>query len=373
MRYKSLVPRRALLLITACVWGALSGSLPAQTTRLPTTRLVPAPALAVPGRVDSSVPMLWTRVDGQLTLVAFASWGGIPIRMAGPDVEHLQLTGEVVITPHPGEGVWFESVIADETDSTWYTYYHHETPAYACGRLDRSIPRIGAARSTDRGLTWEDLGIVLEAPAGSEVCGSSNRFVIGGVGDVSVMVDRDWRDVYLYFSSYARDPQTQGVSVARMAWADRDDPRGRLTIWQNGVWLPPIRKPPETESAAVEWEYPAGTPLVRTTIPWHDGNGAANAFWGPSIHWNTSLERYVMLLNRARDEIFNNDGIYVSFAPTLGDPGAWSAPRKILDGGGWYPQVAGPEPGTGTDKQMGRRARFFLTGRSTRYIEFSVQ
>jgi hypothetical protein len=80
-----------------------------------------------------------------------------------------------------------------------------------------------------------------------------------------------------------------------------------------------------------------------------------------------------MLLNRARDEEFTNEGIYVSFAQALDDPRAWSVPRKILNGGGWYPQVAGSEPGTGTDREMGRRARFFLTGRSTRNIEFVDQ
>jgi hypothetical protein len=77
-----------------------------------------------------------------------------------------------------------------------------------------------------------------------------------------------------------------------------------------------------------------------------------------------------MLLNRARDDQFNNDGIYVSYSPTLADPSQWTAPVKILDGGGWYPQVIGMEAGTGTDRIAGKRARFFLTGRSERYIEF---
>jgi hypothetical protein len=77
-----------------------------------------------------------------------------------------------------------------------------------------------------------------------------------------------------------------------------------------------------------------------------------------------------MLFNRARDEAFNNEGIYVSFATRLDDPRGWSEPRKILSGGNWYPQIAGREPGIGTDKQMGRIARLFLTGRSMHYIEF---
>jgi hypothetical protein len=41
-----------------------------------------------------------------------------------------------------------------------------------------------------------------------------------------------------------------------------------------------------------------------------------------------------------------------------------------MNGGGWYPQVAGLEPGMGTDKVAGQRARFFVTGRSESFIEF---
>jgi len=355
-------------LLTICACGALGASLPAQSAALPATRVIPHKEVAVPGRVDSGVPMTWTRIDGRQTLVAFASWGGIPERMAGPDVEHLEVTGDVVIAPHPGDGIWFESVIPDQSDSVWYAYYHHEQPAHPCGRADRSIPRIGAAVSTDRGVTWTNLGIILEAPSNTYLCASTNTFVNGGVGDVSVMLDRDSKDAYLYYSSYERDPRAQGVSLARLAWADRDNPRGRVMVWRDGVWLPPTRK--ASAGATPEWEYPSGTPLLRPAKPWHDGVEAADAFWGPSIHWNTALGQYVMLLNRTKDEGFNNEGIYVSFAPRLDDPRAWSEPQKILKGGGWYPQVAGTEPGS-TDKLMGRIGRLFLTGRSNHYIEFN--
>ena len=44
--------------------------------------------------------------------------------------------------------------------------------------------------------------------------------------------------------------------------------------------------------------------------------------------------------------------------------------EKGMNGGGWYPQVAGVEPMTGTDKQAGKRGRFLITGRSEHYIEF---
>ena len=77
-----------------------------------------------------------------------------------------------------------------------------------------------------------------------------------------------------------------------------------------------------------------------------------------------------MLLNRAKDDHFGQDGIYASYSPTLSDPAQWTTPTEIFNGGGWYPQVIGSDVGTGTDRAAGKRARFFMTGRSTHFIEF---
>jgi hypothetical protein len=343
--WSSVLNNVVFALIAAATIGAQS--------RGPRARLVSAPRVELPARIDSSNPAVWSLVDGVRRLFVISSWAGIPVRSVGDSLESLRNSGPVAFTSHPGHGVWFEAIIpADE--ATWYAYYHHERPADLCGRPDRQLPRIGAMRSSDRGHTWDDLGIVLDAPAGTAACDSRNRFVLGGVGDVTAALDPDTRDIYLYFSQYSRESLTQGVAVARLAWPDRDEPVGKLSIWNDGAWLPDG----------------LGTPLVRGRQPFHDRSAAADVFWGPSIHWNTYLERYVMLLNRARDDQFNNDGIYVSYSPTLADPSQWTAPVKILDGGGWYPQVIGMEAGSGTDRIAGKRARFFLTGRSERYIEF---
>ena len=107
------------------------------------------------------------------------------------------------------------------------------------------------------------------------------------------------------------------------------------------------------------------------THAWHDADDRVDAFWGPSVHWNTSLQQYGMLLNRSKDESYSQEGIYVSFAPRLDDPSLWSAPAKILNGGRWYPQVVGSATGEGTDKQAGASARFFMSGRSDWMIHFS--
>ncbi len=355
--------------VTGGLLLAAAATLGGQATRTPTARLVPASRTALPGDVDSSNPLLWDFVDGVPRLFVVTSWGGAPIRSSGLSLDRLQRGEPVTFTNHPGHGVWMESIVKDAV-GTWYGYYHHERPANDCGRPDRQLPRIGAARSRDQGLTWDDLGIVLDAPAGSARCQSTNRFVLGGVGDVSVVLDAEQENLYLFFSQYFGGVESQGVAVARLAWADRDEPIGKAAIFNDDAWLPVSPVLSDEDEAVVGYAYPAGTPLQRATRPFHDGAPAADVFWGAAVHWNTYLERYVMLLNRAKDEHFGTEGIYVSYAPTLADPGAWSAPARLQNGGEWYPQVVGLEPGSGTDKQAGQRARFFLTGKSDRMIEF---
>lgn len=334
---------------------------------VPTARLVSAPRLVLPGSIDSNNPAVWELDEGQPRLFLMTSWGGVPSLAAGSGLHDLAAGSPVAFTSPPGHGVWMEAIIRAE-DGAWYGYYHHETPAEACGRTDRFIPRLGAARSLDRGRTWEDLGMILEAPPDSYACGSTNRFVLGGVGDVSVLLDASSTDLFLFFSQYGRDPASQGIGVARLAWADRDAPVGKVAVWNREAWLPALEIP-IADSDAVRYEYPTGTALVPPSRPWHDGQASADVYWGAAVHWNTYLEQYVMLVNRARDETFNQDGIYVAFSPALGDPTQWSRPAKIMNEGQWYAQVIGTGPDE-TDKVAGQRPRFFNLGRSEHLIEF---
>jgi hypothetical protein len=354
---------RTAILALACV-----SSLVAQEERTPLVRLVAAPRLSFPGQVDSNTPILRELADGATRVFAITSFGGTPSLSVGDALDRLPPASAVHFEPHPGHGVWMESVIPAD-DGVWYGFYHQEHPADACGRLDRFIPRLAAARSRDQGRTWEPLGVILEMRTATVACESSNRFVLGGVGDVSVVLDADQQDLYFFYSQYVRDADSQGVGVARMAWADRDAPGGRIAVWQHGAWIP-AREVTAADGDAPLWEYPVATPLVAPRHPWHDGNPAADVFWGPAVHWNTYLQQYVMLVNRARDETFNTDGIYVAFARQLADPSAWSMPQRVVSGGGWYAQVVGLEA-DGTDRRAGQRARFFQTGRSDFYIEFS--
>jgi hypothetical protein len=163
--------------------------------------------------------------------------------------------------------------------------------------------------------------------------------------------------------------------VARLPWADRDAPVGKVAVYNDRIWQPAdeVLADDDMGVTRVEWVYPPGTPLVAVTHPWHDADPVDDAFWGASVHWNSSLQLYVMLLNRTRDEQFSQEGVYVSFAQRLDAPAAWTTPMKIVDGGSWYPQVMGLENGEGSDKEAGGRARFFMGGTSNALIEFSAR
>jgi hypothetical protein len=357
---------------TAVAALVMTGGTPsAQSTapRIPTATLVPAMTVAFAASADSNSPAVWEKLAGRPALFLFTSFNGWSTRSYGSQLASLVPTGRVNFATPPPHGVWFEAIIRD-VDGTWYGYYHNERPADICGDTVRMLPRIGAAKSLDFGATWEDLGIVLEAPPESHDCASTNRYFVGGVGDFSVLLDHDERYLYFFFSQYADREGTQGVAIGRMPWAYRDQPRGRVSVWWRGmIWAPP-RRIRTMDDLPTEYSYSAGMPIYRAQDEWHN-DGTVDAFWGPSVHWNTYLEQYVMLLNRAIDKDWHQEGIYVAFSPTLDDPRSWSTPRRLLAGGEWYPQVLGTEVGSGTDKIAGERARLFIGGRSRYWIQFA--
>ncbi len=306
-----------------------------------------------PGDCDSNSPLHWS--GG--TLYVFNS-AGHPWRAGGPDLFRL---GESYLkTEYHNQtngGRWIEATWKAD-DGTLYGWYHFE-PAGLCPGTHLTAPRIGAARSRDDGAHWEDLGVVLEAQPGTLNCATKNFYFAGGNGDFSVLLDQRQEWLYFLISTYAGAVSEQGVAVARMRWADRDAPVGRVWKWHAGAWNEPGL------GGRV-------TPIFPARIDWHRAD--ADAFWGPSIHWNHHLRRYVMLLNRARDFRWTQEGVYISFNADLANPRGWSRPRKIrgdLKADDWYPQVVGLDTrDLETDKLAGRMARLFVRGRSQWEIEF---
>lgn len=309
-----------------------------------------------PSETDCNSPAHW---DGD-TFYIFTS-SSAPSRSQGPDV--LNLSGTMrSLYDNEGKvsgGRWIECTCLCD-NGTLYGWYHNEPQGLLPGS-HLTAPRIGAVRSTDNGATWTDLGFILDAPEGSIDPTAKNGYFLGGNGDFSSMLDAKGKYMYFFISTYAGSISEQGISVARMEWSDRDKPVGKVWKYRKGSW-----KEPGLGGHV--------SPVFSAVIRWQEEK--PKAFWGPSIHWNTHLKRYVILMNQVNGGPgWPQDGIYASFCRTLDDPRSWSRPKKILEstGGGspWYPQVIGLDFGAKeTDKLCGQRGRFFQHGASTREIIF---
>ena len=161
---------------------------------------------------------------------------------------------------------------------------------------------------------------------------------------------------YFFFGSYGGATGEQGVAVARMAYEDREQPGAAVWKYFNGGWGEPGRGGRMTPvfPARVGWPQPA-----------------TDSFWGPSLHWNTYLESWVLLMNRSCCRpMWPQEGVYISFNPDLSDPLGWTSPERILaQPPAYYPQVLGTGRGE-TDSVAGETARLYLQGVSHWEIVF---
>jgi hypothetical protein len=236
----------------------------------------PAPPVQLPKVIDGNTAAVWA--DGELHI--FHSTG-VPTRSHGPDQFTLGNTQPVEFDSEEHKPVWFEAVWRD-SDGTLFLWYHNE-PGGVCPGSNLTLPRIGAAVSYDNGRTVQDLGIVLES-GDPPNCDARNGFFAGGHGDFSVIPDREHNYFYFFFTNYAGDPAEQGVATARMAFADRFQPASAVKKFYRGAWEEPGR---------------GGhmSPIFPASSPWGESN--TDSHWGPSVHYNTFLEKYVILMNHA--------------------------------------------------------------------------
>ena len=316
--------------------------------------VAPASPVQLPKVIDGNTAAMWA--NGELHI--FHSTG-VPTRSKGPDQFNLGNTEPIAFDSEEHKPVWFEAVWRD-SDGTLFLWYHNE-PGGVCAGNKLTFPRIGAAISYDDGKTVQDLGIVLESGDAPD-CGSKNGFFAGGHGDFSVIPDRENKYFYFLFTNYGGALSEQGVATARMAFDDRYQPGGAVKKYYNGAWDEPGRGGHMTAI------FPAAT-------SWQDAG--TDSHWGPSVHWNTFLNQYVILMNHACCEPgWPQVGIYATFNADLANPWKWTVPWRILDiegiahKPGYYPQVLGLEP-DGTDTVAGRVARLYVHGESHHEIVFS--
>ena len=367
------------LILFACgtLFSADQGSGPAP----PAYVLRPAPRIAMPGvkeykyqhAIDSNSPLHW---DGD-TLYLFNSFLH-PWRTSGPDIRHLENKTRV----HLGNindqlYMWIEATWKDDDGTLWGSFHHEPDGVCISNEHLPTAPKIGWLKSQDNGESWKDLGFIIMASPCAVNCKSASPWDAGGTGDFVFLLDHQKQFFYFYGTSYDPRFEEQGVWAARMAYADRNGPSGKVLKWYNGGWNEPAL-----------WGHV--TPVFPASRDYHTKDGSM--FWGPSIHWNTYLHTYVMVLNHAINTHLDADGIYISFNPDIGDPAGWSKPVMLIGGpamrqamagaeeaglglqdvlnNGWYPQIIGTGRGE-TDKLAGRTARFFMGGLSNLEIVFA--
>jgi hypothetical protein len=315
-----------------------------------------APPIRTPSAADCNSPCWWS--GGQLQLLTAT---GHPVLSSGDSLETLARVGDITFTGWRDGGRWIESV-HPEPDGALLGWYHNE-PAhlvpdeYQIGRqFPLTAPFIGAVVSYDNGRTWDDLGLVLAGGPETLELEHHNFWFAGGNGDFSVILDRQGEYFYFLIGTYYKDVAQQGISLARLRYADRRCPVGKVHKWHNGAWSEP----------GLNGRV---TPILPVRASWYAPH--PDTFWGPSVHWNTHIGQYVILMNRAIDPGWKQEGIYLSLAPDISDPHGWSEPVRILAESGWYPQVIGLGAGE-TDRQAGAECRLFIHGESKYKIAFNV-
>ena len=309
-----------------------------------------APNFATPAPVDSNSPAFWR--NGRL--IWFHSTG-VPLRSVGTNQFLNQFTMWVSPTTYEHYPMWIEATWYDEERDELYAWYHYEDHSHC---PDLAIPSIGALKSYDGGRTFEDLGIVLAAGPEAD-CSMRNGFFAGGHGDFSVIRNRRGNFFYFLFDNYAGPPASQGVSIARMAFEDRDDPVGKVWKYHRGTYRQP----------GLGGDV---TPVFPVKIGWEAEN--TDALWGPSVHWNEHLEKFVILMTRTCcTSRWPSAGIYIAYTDAIGLPNDYQQPQLLIEDTGyrpaWYPQVMGLEEG-GTDTIAGRIARLWIKGISMWEIVF---
>ena len=301
----------------------------------------------MPAEVDSNSPAFWK--DGEFHLLN--STGAGPVRSSGNDQFNLGAPTRVPFRTIATWPAWIEAVWVDPS-GVIFGWYHQEDWG-VCPGTRLSSPSIGAAVSFDGGASFQDMGIMLTS-GGANDCRAANGYFAGGVGDFSVVLGRD-RYFYFLFSNYAGPVNEQGVAVARLPYQDRWWPAVGIRKYYRGDWTQPGLRG-------------RVTPIFPAKVSWQSWN--TDSFWGPSVHWNTYLQRYVMLLNRSCCAPgWPQESIYIRYSADLRNPESWSAPEVLLNDTGWYPQVLG-YGNRGTDREAGRVARLYISGHSYRDIVF---
>ena len=155
------------------------------------------------------------------------------------------------------------------------------------------------------------------------------------------------------YATHAPAPTSERRALASSEMSQSDSPTLRVVTLNAGSLLEPDWKNRRHE--IVSWLDHLRPDVVCLQEVWEAPGKTNTSRW---IAEQSDTEWHVAV------------GVRPFGAEVLDDPTLWSPPQRLVEGGSWYPQVMGIEAGTGTDKEAGARARFFMGGTSTSLIEF---
>jgi hypothetical protein len=211
---------------------------------------------------DVSVP--WQNVDiapgivrepGQISVIysdgtawqAGSRYSGWTL-MRGPSLDHMQVVahptvhGRTDLLQGFGMKTWIGEVIP--TSDGWYAVTHsefqyHATPAY----WFNWFRKLGMARSTDRGLTWDYLGDIATSSNSTNIYDyASWNYFDAGPGDPHLFADWANGYAYVYYTSFWANKTTAerygGTRVARCPLGQLSKP-GCWVKWYVNGWSQP--------------------------------------------------------------------------------------------------------------------------------------
>jgi hypothetical protein len=295
--------------------------------------------MRLPFAIDSNTATIWR--DGNLH---FFHSAGEPRVTTFDGQTQTFFTEEARIDRRDHFPMWIESVWQDPSGPLW-AWYHHERVG-DCPNLN--VPEIGALVSYDGGRSFTDLGIIMASGEWTN-CDALNGYFANGHGDFSVVADREGQYLYFLFGAYGGDLANQGVAIARMPISALWSQQGAVWKYYEGGWTEPGL-------------YGRVTPVFPAVAGWEGAN--TDSFWGPSIHWNSHIGRFVVVMNRSCcGPKWPQAGMYVTMTSDLANPSAWTEPAYLTGYDDWYPWVLGLGAGEGS-AEAGQQVRFFIRNHS---------
>ncbi len=211
-------------------------------------------------------------------------------------------------------GKWLMSVAyrPDSAPGGMIGFYHAQDHRFANGEVTNAAGKayktVGVAYSEDYGRTFVDGGLILFG-----VGGKPFEPAWGGVGDQYVLWD--WQQQH--WKMYFKEGYRLGVAIST-------DPRGAPGTWWkwNGREGEPVPQWRRGEPRPAGYDSP-GLQGGYTGLPGLWEVPGSN----PHVHWNTLLQKWVMVWNSWASDKVNGPSLYISASV---DGLNWEKPRSLV-------------------------------------------